>query len=146
MGSDFIQDSRHLDIWILWSLSISKKSCYFFGISTKKVPGDRKAHSTYRTKNMQCLLPLFIWLSASIWFVILFFHGVKLHNLLTKAEWPFAKMWVTKKNRWKPSYFPLNPGCLIGILTISIMVYWNPHITSPWVVFHPLFSPNILGT
>ena len=26
------------------------------------------------------------------------------------------------------------------------MVYsinWNPHISSPWVVFHPLFSPNI---
>ncbi len=26
----------------------------------------------------------------------------------------------------KNSYFPLNPGCLIGIL---IMVYYNPHIT-----------------
>ena len=26
----------------------------------------------------------------------------------------------------KTSYFPLNPGCLIGILT---MVYYNPHIT-----------------
>ena len=41
--------------------------------------------------------------------------------------------WHKKENviepQQKPSYFPLNPGCLIGILT---MVYYNPQYN--WVV------------
>ena len=41
--------------------------------------------------------------------------------------------------RKKPSYFPLNPGWLIGILT---MVYYNPHITGQ---YNPLYNPNNQG-
>ena len=36
-----------------------------------------------------------------------------------------------------PSYFPLNPGWLIGILT---MVYYNPYIFGE--CFHPLYTLN----
>ena len=36
---------------------------------------------------------------------------------------PKTKNWATKKTR---TYFPWNPGCLLGILR---MVYYNPYIT-----------------
>ncbi len=65
---------------------------------------------------------------------------------ITLTELPYPTLWHSTSNvlvgaregsswwvvgctcepRKKPSYFPLNPGWLIGIL---IMVYYNPHIT-----------------
>ncbi len=40
--------------------------------------------------------------------------------------------------RKKPSYFPLNPGWLIGILISWFMKYFLYN----WVVFHPLYNPG----
>ena len=37
--------------------------------------------------------------------------------------------------------FPWNTGCLIGILIIFIMVYYNPQYN--WIVCHPLYTLNI---
>ena len=42
----------------------------------------------------------------------------------------------TAEPRKKPSYFPLNPGWLIGIIT---MVYYNPCITG---YYNPLYNLN----
>ena len=40
--------------------------------------------------------------------------------------WEGVGFFNLNEPRKKPSYFPLNPGWLIGILT---MVYYNPYIT-----------------
>ena len=54
-------------------------------------------------------------------------------NLQTGPE-PTPQPKVPFKPRIKPSYFPLNNGCLIGILT---MVSYSPH--SCVVFFYPLY-------
>ena len=59
-------------------------------------------------------------------------------NLQTGPE-PTPQPKVPFKPRIKPSYFPLNHGCLIGILT---MVSYSPHCR---VVFYPLYTLNNQG-
>ena len=64
----------------------------------------------------------------------------RLWLLLRTSLGPQGKQWW----QWTtPSYFPWNPGCLIGIL---IMVCCNPYTTLyNWVVFHPLHTLNNEG-
>ena len=54
-------------------------------------------------------------------------------SLLTQKRLPLLRK-TLHEPRKKPSYFPLNPGWLIGILT---MVYFYPYITGQ---YNPLYS------
>ena len=45
---------------------------------------------------------------------------------------------VPGEPRKKTSYFPLNPGCSIGIF---LRVYYNPHITGQ---YNPLTQPTMV--